>query len=58
MIKEYCQARLQKFVVTSLYFKCGSKKTIYEKRRVQKRMKEGQVFSEGFFFLMPQTRER
>lgn len=31
MIKEYGQARLQKFAVTSLYFKFWSKKTIYER---------------------------
>lgn len=58
MIKEHCRARLQKFVVTSLYFKCWSKKMMYEKRRVRRtRRREGLVFSEGFFFLRPQTRK-
>lgn len=58
MIKEYCQARLQKFVVTSLYFECSSKKTTNEKGMCRIRRKKVKYSLRIFFSLMPQTGER
>jgi len=48
MIKEYWQASLHKFLVTSLYFRFWFKKTVY----VQNQTKEAQLLSEKISFLM------
>lgn len=48
--KRKLSGEASKFVVTSLYLKFWSKKTIHEEKSVQKRTKEGPGVSEGILF--------